>query len=542
MPIKNAAVTVSVVCWDTANNAGKTGDASNITLRGVRDGTLFTPSAPSITEMDATNLPGVYKASLTAGENDGVFLSLGGKSSTTNCIIIPVSWANELTGDAFARLGAPSGASVSADIAAVKSDTGATLADTNELQTDLANGGRLDLLIDAVKAKTDGLPASPAAVGSAMTLTSAYDAAKTAASQASVNTIDNIVDAILEDTGTTLNGKVDTIASDAVIIKGTANDIAADTLKLSTAMELDGAVYRFTANALEQGPTGGSAGTLVSDIATAVWAAGARTLTTISDSSGVTTLLSRIGSALTISSGKVTVGTNDDKTGYALSAAGLAAIWDRLTSALTTAGSIGKRLADYFAGSSGTAPTLDATALQICNNALLMLGNITITSLDDTGKAAVLCNHFYQQVIDATLRAYKWNCATVRDTLTADETAPEFGFAYRYAVPDDCLRVLGMSEDKTRFKVENGYILTDDSEGMVSYIKRIDAADMDKLLIDAASARMAATLAFPLTNSQSVAEAMWKFYLERLDEARTVDASEGSSEQMLNDDWLNARR
>ncbi|NLA87358.1 MAG: hypothetical protein GX847_08795 [Clostridiales bacterium] len=204
MPFINTAVTVSLVCWDTVNNVGKTGDASNITLRGVRDGTLFTPSAPSITEMDATNLPGVYKASLTSGENDGVFLSLGGKSSTTNCIIVPVSWANELTGDAFARLGAPAGASVSADIAAVKSETAAIVTDTNELQTDLTNGGRLDLLVDAIKAKTDNLPASPAAVGSAMTLTSAYDAAKSAASQASVNTIDGIVDDILVDTGTTL--------------------------------------------------------------------------------------------------------------------------------------------------------------------------------------------------------------------------------------------------------------------------------------------------------------------------------------------------
>src|SRR5574343_491630 len=46
----------------------------------------------------------------------------------------------------------------------------AILADTNELQTDWVNGGRLDLLIDAIKAKTDTIPASPAAVGSAMTL------------------------------------------------------------------------------------------------------------------------------------------------------------------------------------------------------------------------------------------------------------------------------------------------------------------------------------------------------------------------------------
>lgn len=39
------------------------------------------------------------------------------------------------------------------------------------------------------------------------------------------------------------------------------------------------------------------------------------------DTAGTTTLLSRIASALTIISGKVTVGTNDDKTGYALSIA-----------------------------------------------------------------------------------------------------------------------------------------------------------------------------------------------------------------------------
>lgn len=42
----------------------------------------------------------------------------------------------------------------------------------------------------------------------------------------------------------------------------------------------------------------------------------------------------------------VTVGTNNDKTGYALSAAGVQAIWDALTSALTTVGSIGKLLVD----------------------------------------------------------------------------------------------------------------------------------------------------------------------------------------------------
>jgi hypothetical protein len=83
-----------------------------------------------------------------------------------------------------------------------------------------------------------------------------------------------------------------------------------------------------------------------------------------SDSSGVTTLLSRIAAALTITGGKVDV---NDKTGFSLSAAGVQAIWDALTSALTTVGSIGKLLVDNLnatissrlASASYTAP-LDA--------------------------------------------------------------------------------------------------------------------------------------------------------------------------------------
>ena len=49
------------------------------------------------------------------------------------------------TGDSFARLGAPAGASVSADVAAVKSDSAAILVDT---------GTTLDAAVAAVKVDT----------------------------------------------------------------------------------------------------------------------------------------------------------------------------------------------------------------------------------------------------------------------------------------------------------------------------------------------------------------------------------------------------
>ncbi len=50
-------------------------------------------------------------------------------------------------------------------------------------------------------------------------------------------------------------------------------------------------------------------------IASAVWGAATRTLTAISDSTGIATLLARIGSALNIADGKVNV---NDKTGFSL--------------------------------------------------------------------------------------------------------------------------------------------------------------------------------------------------------------------------------
>lgn len=60
------------------------------------------------------------------------------------------------SGDAYARLGAPAGASIAADIATRLATAGYTAPDNAS--------------ITAIKAKTDNLPASPAAVGSAMNL------------------------------------------------------------------------------------------------------------------------------------------------------------------------------------------------------------------------------------------------------------------------------------------------------------------------------------------------------------------------------------
>lgn len=112
----------------------------------------------------------------------------------TNVVDWKGATAPAMTGDAFARLGAPAGASVSADVAAVKVDTAAIKAKTDNLPSDPAdasdftssfstvNGtlstiaGYIDTEVAAIKAKTDNLPASPAATGDIPTTASIVDA------------------------------------------------------------------------------------------------------------------------------------------------------------------------------------------------------------------------------------------------------------------------------------------------------------------------------------------------------------------------------
>lgn len=118
--------------------------------------------------------------------------------------------------------------------------------------TNLATvAGYIDTEVSAIKAKTDNLPTDPA------------DASDIAASFSTINS-----------TLATIAGYVDTEVAAIKVV----------TDRLDTAMELDGAVYRLTTNALEQGPSGpGGGGLDAAGIRAAVGLASANLDTQLAD-------------------------------------------------------------------------------------------------------------------------------------------------------------------------------------------------------------------------------------------------------------------
>lgn len=190
--LKGTACTVTYVTWDTGTGGLKTGDVTNHTCTWLKD---------SGTPATCTNTPsevggGVYKIALTATETNCDLGTLMISSSTTGAVCPPVQIvfhdASQYKADVSgipASVWSNSSRTLTSSAGASAADIwsysgGRTLTSSPTDISGLATASNLSTLqttANAIKGKTDNLPASPAAVGSAMTLTSAYDAAKTAA-------------------------------------------------------------------------------------------------------------------------------------------------------------------------------------------------------------------------------------------------------------------------------------------------------------------------------------------------------------------------
>jgi hypothetical protein len=167
-----------------------------------------------------------------------------------------------------------------------------------------------------------------------------------------------------------------------------------------------------------------------------------------------------------LASGPVTVGTNNDKSDYSLSAAGIQAVWDALTSALTTVGSIGKWITDKLdvavsTRNSTTPPTVAAIRAEIDSNSTkLDVAVSTRASATDytTARAAKLDN--LDATVSSRLAAVDYNpsgsAPTVEEITGAVWSEPIPG-SYTSSQAGGKLNALGNAADPLLNVVPGGY-------------------------------------------------------------------------------------
>lgn len=170
---------------------------------------------------------------------------LEGAESGSSYSVATGDWKNQGLGNYWLNIGASefiAEGKVIVNVAATGCDAFAFVVEVR----DLTIAELIDLVV-AVEAKTTNLPASPAATGAKMDLVDAPNGTAIAAVQNGLAT------------GTALT----TVGNNVGAVKTVTDNVAG-------MYETDGPVKRYTANALEQAPTGVSTA-VAEDIADAVW-------------------------------------------------------------------------------------------------------------------------------------------------------------------------------------------------------------------------------------------------------------------------------
>lgn len=179
------------------------------------------------------------------------------------------------------------------------------------------------------------------------------------------------------------------------------------------------------------------------------------------------------------------------------------------------------------------------TAVDICSNALGMLGDRGISSFDETTPRAIQCRTLYPTVRDFVLRSHPWNCATKRAIIDADPAPPAFDWSHSFALPGDWLRTLsaGTLNCPTDYAQEGRRLLANVAVLRLRYIARVPEAQWDSMLVHAVTVAMRHTLAYPITASTSLEEVIRQGLAGILQQARAVDGQENPPE-MLGDELL----
>lgn len=178
---------------------------------------------------------------------------------------------------------------------------------------------------------------------------------------------------------------------------------------------------------------------------------------------------------------------------------------------------------------------MSTSAVSICSNALLQLGDAPIDSfLIDNDRTRLVAN-LYAGKRDKVLRLHPWNCATKRVVLSPDVSAPVFDWAYQFQLPNDWLRTIsiGLKGSVDDYKLEGRKLLMNTNICRLQYIWRNEVeATWDSLLVEAMTQVMIAALTYPITKSTTKQATEEEIVRDVLKTSRAIDGQENPSETL----------
>ena len=201
--------------------------------------------------------------------------------------------------------------------------------------------------------------------------------------------------------------------------------------------------------------------------------------------------------------------------------------------------------------------------IDICNQALRLIGGGAIQSLNEPSEEARHCSLFLAPSRRSLLASHAWNCATVwaNPPVMAEagkKEAPFWPYRYAFALPAGYLRMLRVETglptgslatgagrpapyQVIRWKEQPALICDMERPTLVCLVDVPDPTFISPAILDALVYLLASKLALGVAEAEGKARLFEQKYKEALQVAMLNDAREGHEQIPLDDTWLRER-
>jgi hypothetical protein len=187
----------------------------------------------------------------------------------------------------------------------------------------------------------------------------------------------------------------------------------------------------------------------------------------------------------------------------------------------------------------------------IANSALIKIGEAPIASLDDPSKAGRTCKRQYPLMRDQLLEDFNWKFAIARATLAPDATAPEFGYLFKFLLPSDSLRFLGLYSESAQptsytgtripHQIEGRELLLNVDTAEIFYIKReTNPTLFSSSFVEVLALVLAIDICYAMTGGTAHEARLIKRFDAQVKRAHLTQAIQGQPEVIESSEWLDA--
>lgn len=194
---------------------------------------------------------------------------------------------------------------------------------------------------------------------------------------------------------------------------------------------------------------------------------------------------------------------------------------------------------------------------EICNLALLKVGQNTISSYDDINDQSIqaqLCRYTYDQARQSLLSQYQWSFACTESNLSKILGQSPIKYNFRYSLPEGFLRLVTLYDSSNReiiantgykpaYDIQSGELLTDIDGCKIKYVfDQETVSQMSPLFIDALVLNIATRITKLLNDSSAYLQQLQQDYQMTFMQAKIEDARQKQINQVQSYPmWMESR-